>query len=67
MSNISEELAKEISRVSTILGYYKEIGPAGLIGSALIQSDLNAAIKAQGSGDAIEIARSLTTLREIKE
>ncbi len=64
---LADALPKEIARVRTILGYYKEIGPAGMFGAALIEQDLREADHAAISGDVVRMIKSLTALRSIKE
>ena len=48
-----------------MLGYFKEIGPAGMLGAAFIEQDLLEADKAAMSGDIVRMLRSLATLKEI--
>jgi hypothetical protein len=43
METLADALPKEMARVREILGYYKEIGPAGMFGAAMIEQDLRAA------------------------
>ncbi len=66
-NTLADALPKEMERVRTILGYYKEIGPAGMFGAALIECDLREADHAAMSGDVARMIQSLTALRSIKE
>jgi hypothetical protein len=50
METLADALPKEMARVREILGYYKEIGPAGMFGAAMIEQDLRAADAAVMSG-----------------
>jgi len=63
---LADALPKEMARVREVLGYYKEIGPAGAIGAAFIEGDLQAADRAAMSGDVVEMMRALLLLRGIK-
>lgn len=64
---LADALPKEMARVRTVLGYYKEIGPAGAIGAMFIEQDLQAADLAVMSGDVVAMLQSLETLRGITE
>lgn len=64
---LADALPKEMARVRTVLGYYKEIGPAGAIGAMFIEQDLQAADRAVMSGDVVAMIQSLETLRGITE
>jgi hypothetical protein len=60
-TNLAEALASEISRNTELLGFYREIHAD--IGAALIQQDLDRAIKAVGNGDVIEMLRIYEILK----
>lgn len=64
---LADALPKEMARVRTVLGYYKEIGSVGAIAARFIEADLHAADKAVMSGDVVQMLRSLETLRGISE
>ena len=64
--SIAEALPEEMARVRTVLGHYKEIGPAGMFGAAFIEQDLREADQAVMSGDIVRMIRSLKTLQEIE-
>ena len=64
---LGEEMPKEMARVRTVLGYYKEIGPAGSFGAAMIEQSLQAADKAVMEGDLVGMIRAYKDLTEIKE
>jgi hypothetical protein len=64
---LADALPKEMARVRTVLGYYKEIGPAGAIGAMFIEQDLQAADRAVMSGDVVAMLQALETLRDIRE
>lgn len=65
--NIVEGLGVEIRRVTTILGHYEEIGPAGRFGAMLMRASLARATAALGSGDVVAIAAALQDLKEYSE
>jgi len=48
------------------LGYYKEIGPAGMIGAAFIEQDLRTADAAVMSGDVVAMLRAFEALKQIE-
>ena len=66
MNSLGEELPKEKARVREILGYYKEIGPAGAFGAAMIEQALRRADEAVISGDIMAMLRSYQELKEVK-
>ena len=63
---LGDALPKEQARVREILGAYREIGPAGAFGAALIEHALRRADMAVMSGDVAAMIRSYNELREIK-
>jgi len=63
---LADALPKEMARVREVLGLYKQIGPAGMIGAAFIEQDLKAADHAVMSGDVVAMLRSLKTLQSIE-
>ena len=67
VETLADALPKEMARVRTVLGYYKEIGPVGEIGAMFIEQDLKAADVAVMSGDVVAMIQSLETLRGIRE
>jgi len=66
IETLGDALPKEIARVREVLGYYREIGPAGAIGAMFIENDLQAADRAMMSGDVVAMISALTALRGIK-
>ena len=62
---LADALPKEMARVRTVLGHYKEIGPAGAIGAMFIEQDLQAADRAVMSGDAVAMLRALGSLKGV--
>ena len=62
---LAEALPREMARVREVLGHYREIGPAGMFGAAMIEQDLRAADRAVMSGDVVAMLRSLKTLQGI--
>ena len=67
MTSLAEALPQEQARVRKVLGYYKEIGPAGAIGAMLIEQSLQAADQAIMSGDVVQMIAAYEDLKEIKE
>lgn len=64
--SLAEALPKEMARVREVLGYYKEVGPAGMFGAAMIEADLRAADQAVMSGDVVRMLAAYQSLKEIK-
>ena len=62
---LADALPKEMARVRDVLGHYREIGPTGMFGAAMIEQDLRAADRAVMSGDVVAMLRSLKTLQGI--
>jgi len=60
-------LPLEMARVRKVLGYYQEIGPAGMIGAAFIEQDLREADEAVMSGDVVRMMRAYRKLQEVQE
>ena len=65
MNTLGDELPKEMARVREILGHYKEIGPAGAFGAAMIEKSLSDADKAVIGGDIVAMVRAYADLQEI--
>lgn len=63
--SLAEALPREQARVREILGYYKEIGPAGMFGAAFIEADLREADQAVMSGDIVQMLRAYEKLKGI--
>lgn len=66
MKTLGDEFPEEQARVRTILGYYKEIGPVGAFGAAMIEDVLRRADAAAISGDVVEMIRMFKEMKEIK-
>jgi hypothetical protein len=67
METLADTLPKEMARVRQVLGHYKEIGPAGMFGVAMIEQALRVADKAVMSGDVVEMMRAYSNLKEIED
>ena len=65
VQTLADALPKEMARVREVLGHYREIGPAGMIGASFIEQDLRAADRAVMSGDVVAMLRSLKALQGI--
>lgn len=67
METLGEALPKEQARVREVLGHYKEIGPAGAFGAAMIEQSLQQADRAVMSGDVVAMMAAYKDLQEIKD
>ena len=67
METLGDALPKEQARVREILGHYKEIGPAGAFGAAMIEVSLRKADAAVMSGDLLAMIDAYNDLKEYKE
>ena len=67
MSTLGEEYPKEQARVREILGQYKEIGPAGAFGVAMIEDTLRRADEAVAAGDVVAMLCLFQEMREVRE
>jgi len=67
METLADALPKEMARVRTVLGYYKEIGPVGMFGALIIEQSLQRADKAVASGDVAQMIAAYKDLKEIRE
>lgn len=66
MTTLGDEFPKEQARVREVLGYYKEIGPAGMFGAAMIEDVLRRADVAAMSGDVIGMIRVFQEMKAIE-
>ena len=66
METLADALPKEMARVREVLGYYKAIGPVGMLGAAFIEQDLRAADAAVLSGDVVAMLRAFDALKQIE-
>lgn len=64
---VGDDFPRQQARVREILGLYRQIGPAGAFGAAMIEQTLRRADAAIASGDIVAILRSYEELREVKE
>lgn len=65
VTTLADALPAEMARVREVLGHYREIGPAGMFGAAMIEQDLRVADRAVMSGDVVAMIRALEVLRGI--
>jgi hypothetical protein len=65
-NTLADKLPEEMARVREVLGHYKEIGPAGMFGAAMIEQSLRAADKAVMSGDLVAMISAYQDLKEIE-
>jgi len=66
MDTLGEKLPEEQARVREVLGYYKEIGPAGVFGATMIEQSLRKADEAVMSGDVVSMIAAYNDLKEIQ-
>jgi len=67
MASLGEELPKEMARVRTVLGHYKEIGSAGIFGAMMIEQALQRADQAAISGDVVAMIRCYEELKSFSD
>ncbi|BCF88731.1 hypothetical protein [Paraburkholderia largidicola] len=65
--NLAAGLAAQIDRVTTILGHYIEIGPAGVFGAMFIRASLKRATQALASVDVVQMIQAIEDLKEYNE
>lgn len=63
---LAEAYPREQARVREVLGYYKEIGPAGTFGAAMIENVLQRADQAAAEQDLAAMLRSYREMQEIE-
>jgi hypothetical protein len=64
MNTLGDDFPKQQTRLRELLGLYKEIGPAGMFGAAMIEQTLRKADAAAVSGDVVAM---LAVYQEMKE
>lgn len=64
MDTLGDDFPKQQARLRELLGLYKEIGPAGMFGAAMIEQTLRKADAAAVSGDVVAM---LSVYQEMKE
>lgn len=64
MTSLADEYPKEQARVRKVLGYYKDIGPAGAFGATMIEDLLRRADKASAEQDTVEMIRCFKEMQE---
>lgn len=64
--SLGEALPKEMARCRELLGQYREIGPAGAFGAAMIEADLKRADQAVMNGDLVAMIQVYEALKEYK-
>ncbi len=67
METLGEALPKEMARVRTVLGHYKQIGAPGMFGAAMIEMALQRADQASMSGDVVAMLQVYEELKQIKD
>lgn len=63
MSSLGEEYPGEQARVRELLSTYKDIGPAGQLGHAMIEQVLQRADQAVVEGDVVAMLRSFEEMK----
>lgn len=66
MTTLGDDFPKEQARVREILGYYKELGPVGMFGAAMIEDVLRRADQAAIAGDVVAMIRVYQQMKEIE-
>lgn len=64
MTNLVEGIQQECNRLRDCVKHYEAIGPAGMIGAALIKADIQRGEAAIASGDVVEMLTTYTYLKE---
>lgn len=64
---LGEAFPIEQARVRRILGYYREIGPVGNFGAAMIEDVLQRADQAAVAGDVVVMMRIYQEMQDVKE
>lgn len=64
---VGDDFPKQQARVREVLGHYKEIGPAGAFGAAMIEDLLRRADEAAISQDIVAIVRTYQEMRNVQE
>lgn len=67
MTSLGEDYPKQQERCRTILGYAKQIGPAGAFLVAILEDLLRRADEAAISGDVVSMIRLYQEMKEVKE
>ncbi len=65
METLGDALPEEMSRVRTILGYYKEMGAPGMFGAKMIEHSLRMADMAVIEGDVVAMLQAYEDLKSI--
>ena len=66
MSSLGTEFPKQQERVRKILGLYKEIWPAGMIGAVMIEGVLARADQAAINGDVVTMLQSFEEMKKVE-
>ena len=63
MNTLGDDLPREMARCRRLLEVYKELGPVGAFGHAMIEADLRAADEAVISGDLVAMIKAYEALK----
>lgn len=63
---LGEALPGEIERCRKLLDAYREIGPVGNFGAAMIRLEIDAAVRATATGDVVAMLRAYESLKGCK-
>lgn len=66
MANLVEGIISECNRAREVLSYYKEIGPAGMFGAAMIEAKIREGEAALASGEVVRMMQAYQTLKDIE-
>ena len=61
--SLADALPLEQARVREALGHYKELGPVGAFGAAMLEAALHEADLAAASGDVVRMLRAYERLK----
>lgn len=67
MPSLGEQFPKEQARLRKMLGHYKEIGPAGQFGAAMIEDCLRRADRAAVEQDLTAMIRIYLEMKDFKD
>jgi len=66
VTTVGDDFPKQLARAREYLQIYKDLGPVGAFGAAMIEQTIREADQAAISGDIVAILRSYQALKEIQ-
>jgi len=64
VESLGDAFPKQQVRLRVLIGQYREIGPAGTFGAAMIEATLAEADRAMASGDVVAMLRAYRAMEE---